>query len=80
MTKKALLAMQQNDFCIQELTLYMDTHPHDEKALRMLNQHLAKRPSLKMAAEKEVGPLTNYDNDGSHWNWINNPWPWDKED
>lgn len=80
MNKSSMQALQENDFCIQELTLYLDTHPRDEKALRMLNHHLAKRDELKMAVEKHYGPLTNYDNDGSAWHWVRNPWPWDKED
>ena len=35
MTDNALLIYQQNDFCIQELTLYLDTHPKDKTALRL---------------------------------------------
>ena len=77
---KRLSALQENDFCIQELTLYMDTHPKDTEALNVLNQHIKRRDALKKAAQREVGPLTNYDHDGCTWDWVNDPWPWDKED
>lgn len=80
MTRTALRALQENDFCIQELTLFLDTHPGDEAAMKKLNYHLSKRNELKTAAEKETGPLTNYDHSGCTWEWVNNPWPWDKED
>jgi len=77
MNKQAMKNMQENDFVIQELTLYMDTHPNDTVALKYLNYHINRRPHLKAALEKEMGPLTNYDNKTENWAWIHNPWPWD---
>ena len=39
-TMNKLTLLQQMDFCIQELTLYLDTHPNDLYAFRLL-----KRPA-----------------------------------
>lgn len=74
-----LLKHQQNDFCIQELTLYLDTHPEDKTALRLLRKHLDIREELKEAVQNESGPLTNYDHDTRDWRWVKGPWPWEKE-
>lgn len=75
----ALLKHQQNDFCIQELTLYLDTHPEDRNAMRLLRRHLDQRDDLKADVEQERGPLTNYDLDTRDFRWIKGPWPWEKE-
>ena len=77
MMNNTMQLMQENDFVIQELTLYLDTHPDDAMAIKRLSHHLNRRPILKAALEKEMGPLTNYDNTLNEWAWVYNPWPWD---
>ena len=79
MTDNALIIYQQNDFCIQELTLYLDTHPKDKAALRLLKRHLDKREELKLNLEDEMGPLTNLDNTMKDYQWYKGPWPWENE-
>ena len=73
-----LTLLQQMDFCIQELTLYLDTHPNDLYAFRLLKRHLADRDQLKMEVERKNGPLTNYDT-ANNWLWTKGPWPWENE-
>ncbi len=80
MKNKALLALQEIDFCIQELTLFLDMHPDNELALQLLSKYLNQRDTLKEAVEKQNGPLTNLDHSNNEWLWAKNPWPWDKED
>ncbi|MBQ4343566.1 MAG: spore coat protein CotJB [Erysipelotrichaceae bacterium] len=75
---KALYLLQSNDFCIQELTLYLDTHPEDRTAAHLLSKHLEIRDELKHAVENEMGPLTNYDHETRDWRWIKGPWPWER--
>ena len=79
MTDNALLLFQQNDFCIQELTLYLDTHPQDKTAYRLLRRHLEKREELKFNLEDEMGPLTHLDNTARENTWYKGPWPWENE-
>lgn len=79
MKHNSLDMMQQNDFCIQELTLYLDTHPYDRNAMRMLRRHLDMRDDLKQSLENQMGPLTNLDNHDENWKWTKGPWPWEKE-
>ena len=28
--------------------------------------------------QENYGPLTNIDSNSNEWNWINNPWPWER--
>ena len=79
MNKRTLRNLQEIDFCIQELTLYLDTHPHDVEASHYLLSLLKKRHAIKEAFIKDNGPLTIYDCFDDEC-WYHNPWPWDKED
>ncbi|HIZ19549.1 MAG TPA: spore coat protein CotJB [Firmicutes bacterium] len=67
------------DFAIDEMTLYLDTHPTDGRALKTLEQYRKRRAELIGEYESRFGPyvLTSNDASGSRWNWIDNPWPWD---
>ena len=67
------------DFAIDEMTLYLDTHPTDGRALKTLEQYRKRRAELIGEYESRFGPyvLTSNDASGSLWNWIDNPWPWD---
>ena len=73
-----LRQIQEYDFAVNELTLYLDSHPNDMKAIE---KHLALAKDLdvlKMAYTKEFGPLTACDGSrAGKWNWINSPWPWE---
>ena len=67
------------DFAIDEMTLYLDTHPSDSRALKTLEQYRKRRAELIGEYESRFGPyiLTSNDVTGSRWSWVDNPWPWD---
>ncbi len=73
--------LQAYNFAMAEVALFLDTHPDDKVAL----SYFKKYGELKDMAEKEFtssyGPITtsttNYD--FTTWNWIDNPWPWERE-
>ena len=63
-------------FGIQELTLYLDTHPNDEKALCLHNKYCKEYRELTDKYQKIYGPLTmTYP--CNKWRWIEEPWPWE---
>lgn len=63
-------------FAIQELALYLDTHPEDEKALCLHNKYAKEYKVLTDKYQKVYGPLTiNYP--CNKWRWIEEPWPWE---
>lgn len=78
---KMLKEIMSYQFTAIELTLYLDTHPTEQKALAEYNQVSAVLNRLVNAYEQCYGPLTVF---GSHmtqypWSWIDEPWPWEVE-
>ena len=79
MNRNSLLKLQQIDFCIQELRLYLDTHPEDSTAKKLLMHHLKERDDMKETVQYTRGPLTLYDHDTRNKKWEDGPWPWEIE-
>ncbi len=78
--KKLLDCISSTQFAALELGLYLDTHPHDKDALAKFEMFRAKLKAYIKQYEDEFGPLTlsgDFGNDG--FDWIKNPWPWEKE-
>jgi len=66
-------------FAVDDIQLYLDTHPDDEEALAYFHEY--KEQSVKALKEYAAcyGPLTIDTVDescGDRWTWINEPWPW----
>lgn len=75
-----LREIQTYNFAAYDMLLYLDTHPDDKKAFMMFKDLVNKTMALKEAYEKEYGPLTAFSTASqSSFNWLDNPWPWDKE-
>jgi len=67
------------DFAIIELNLYLDTHPNDQRAIEMYNMNVQKSKQIREQYEMLFGPLTaRYSTSKKSWQWISNPWPWNK--
>lgn len=65
-------------FVVTDMTLYLDSHSHDEKAQEVFQKYLGMRKSaLKVYAQK-YGPLTVDTADmGRPWAWEDMPLPWE---
>lgn len=70
--------LQELDFVLVELTLYLDTHPGDMEALKQFNQFAQKRKQLAEKFEMKYGPLLEFGHSYSRypWQWKEAPWPW----
>lgn len=64
-------------FSIIELSLYLDTHPDDEKAIRMHKDYAKKYDTLADQYQKIYGPLTIM-YPCNKWRWLEEPWPWER--
>ena len=65
------------EFAINELALYLDTHPNDQKALCLHRKYCKEVKELKDKYQKVYGPLTiNYP--CNKWRWLEEPWPWER--
>ena len=76
--KMLMNEIRQYAFSVKELSLYLDTHPCDQRALRAHNEYSEKLSKLKDIYQEKYGPLTIYYPAGNNWQWIEGPWPWEK--
>lgn len=65
------------EFAINELALYLDTHPEDEKALCLHRKYSKQLRDLKDKYQKVYGPLT-IKFPCNKWRWLEEPWPWER--
>lgn len=67
-------------FSMDELRLFLDTHPKDTQALAAFVELKKKRRERIEQYHELYGPLDAYSGGGSeHWNWLQQPWPWERE-
>ena len=70
--------INQISFAVDDVKLFLDTHPGNQKALEYFQKYKEKRiEALKEYAEV-YGPLTvdTVSENSDCCNWINEPWPW----
>ncbi len=66
-------------FACWELHLFLDTHPNNCEAARRLEEYRQRLARTVKEFEDNYGPLGESSKDTSRWEWINGPWPWEKE-
>ena len=66
-------------FAVQELALYLDTHPEDTEALELYRQYQQLYQKVSQAYEREKRPLNHAaPGQGDTYAWLDDPWPWDE--
>lgn len=66
-------------FAVDEVKLFLDTHPTDEMALSYFQEYSRMRNQALREYAKYYGPLTvdlAQGNCMDRWKWIQEPWPW----
>lgn len=77
LSKKELMnKVQSLAFAINDLALYLDTHPGDEKAVELHKQYAKKYRNTYEEYQRKYGPLSIFCPCNS-WRWISSPWPWE---
>lgn len=78
---KMLREIDEAGFAVDDITLYLDTHPEDTEAIEYFKQHLNKRNELQKQFAAEFEPLSRNDADlnrnDKHWTWADGPMPWE---
>lgn len=65
------------DFVIQELGLYLDTHPNDSEAFALFQNYVELEKAARESYVEQHGPLTQNDAAlNSTYTWGKGPWPW----
>lgn len=66
-------------FAVDDVQLFLDTHPCDQNAMAYFQEYSKRRNQALREYAKYYGPLTIDTTTVSctdRWNWINEPWPW----
>ncbi len=75
-----LRRVYETSFAVDDVVLYLDTHPADQDALNYYCYVSDLRRQAVEAYEAQCGPLLNdrvtCDN---YWQWVCDPWPWEGE-
>ena len=76
-----LRRIQQLNFTMIDLGLYLNTHKDCEEALILYGKVQLMHAAAKAKYEECYGPLTieGVDTEKDGWSWINGPWPWEGE-
>lgn len=67
-------------FAVDDILLYLDTHPQDQNALAYAREKIQMRKSALESYARRFGPLTidcAAELNSNCWLWISQPWPWE---
>lgn len=76
MREDLMLEIQQVSFAMDELRLFIDTHPDNKEAIGLFNDYSAKRRELLERYNNDVAPMSGYCPEVSDsWRWgVNSAW------
>lgn len=66
-------------FAVDDVKLFLDTHPCDEDALAFFREYSRMRNEALKEYAAYYGPLTidtTVYSCTDRWDWVNEPWPW----
>ena len=66
-------------FAINELGLYLDTHPDDSEALTLYTRYVQLFQEGRSRYESMYGPLQQTAVTEAGYTWLNDPWPWEDD-
>ena len=73
-----LQKVYETGFALDEITLYLDTHPMDQKAIQYFNHFREIRTNALKEYEEYYGPLTlDTARPDQKWHWSTQPMPWE---
>ncbi len=79
--KEALMRrIVQASFAMDDVLLYLDTHPTDQEALKYYHYVAGLRKEALEAWQTQYGPLlVDSVKNADRWTWVTEKWPWEGE-
>ena len=80
--EKLLNRINEVSFAVDDILLYLDTHPGCQEALTFYQDCARERQQLMKEYAQWYGPLTIDDaleSDSNTWKWVEQPFPWQME-
>lgn len=72
-----LKTVYETGFAMDEVVLYLDTHPTDQSAMNFYHQISKANREAVQQYEATYGPLMNNGVNADYWSWLADPWPWE---
>jgi len=74
-----LQRMQQYNFALVDLNLYLDNYPNDTNVIKIYNNYRNMYLNALKEYENAYGPIEaiNTKENVNSWVWDKNPWPWE---
>ena len=70
--------LQVQSFILDDVRLYLDTHPDDKRALEYYEKYRRLKEQTEAEYVRAFGPLNSFQvNSESRWTWVDTPWPWE---
>ena len=76
---RLLKEIQLTEFTVTEATLYLDTHPDDQEALRYYQSAKQRLDTKTAEYQAKYGKIMAGKNGQMRWAWVDEPWPWQME-
>ncbi len=77
--KQLLHAISKYGFTLDDIILFLDTHPQNQDALDYCRRAAAMYQTAKAEYENRFGPLTiTSGQDNAIWQWAAQSWPWER--
>ncbi|NLK73724.1 MAG: spore coat protein CotJB [Clostridiales bacterium] len=75
---KLFACITATSFVLDDLRLFLDTHPTDQAALEYWKRMDRIRNEAVEEYTKCYGPMNSYMVDSENkWEWVRDPWPWE---
>ena len=74
----ALAELMALDFAVDELGLYLTTHPDDSEVFSLYRSYIALAEEGRKKYQELYGPLRQTDLTKDAFRWLTDPWPWDE--
>ena len=76
--KELFCLINQVSFMLDDITLYLNTHPDCKEGLETYNHYKRIRHEAIQDYTRLYGPICKYNvNTNNYWDWVNMPWPWE---
>lgn len=76
--EELLYKVMSYNFAFNDLSLYLDIYPEDKEALELFKKYVAEYKKLRKEYSEKFGPLLMDQAKYNEYEWVKNPWPWDR--
>lgn len=74
-----LFKIYELSFAITDLSFHLDLHANDKEAFELFKVYSNELEKAKKEYVAKFGPLCVENTAGQVYDWVDNPWPWDKD-